>query len=190
PGVAAGADAWVAMAVDGSGRPHVVYRHSDNATLRYVYHNGTAWSSPVDVHTGDKGRYGNGIAVGSDGSVHVAYSDTTAGEMWYARAASPGAAFVRTLIDGTSSNQRFPSIALDTSNYAHITYIDANALRLRPMYARTTAGGLLLTEMQDTTVGEGKLLDSTATVITPDGLVNMVYINGAANLRVGIYLPE
>ncbi|TVR32448.1 MAG: hypothetical protein EA404_07920 [Spirochaetaceae bacterium] len=188
PDVTASVEAWVALAVDTEGNPHVVYRGSDNTRLRYVHHNGTAWSIPATVATGNPGRFGNAIGVGEDDSIHIVYSDTSAGEIWYARAASAGGAFVRTLIDGESNNQRFPSIAIDNENYAHITYLDTNFGV--PMYVRGSTDGLLLTEIVDSTATTGNAVDfnSTATVIA-DGVVYMIYINANNGLQAAVYLP-
>lgn len=182
-------ETWLALALDSDDKPHIVYRDADGKSLKYTCNLTGVWRTPVTVDdSGNMGLFGNAIAVGSDNSVHVVYSDSTAGEIWYARAGTPTSPFIPTLIDSASNNQRFPSIALDSGNSPHVTYIDTT--RTTPVYARKPGDDFILADVSDESVGMGKLIDSTATVIEPAGTIHSIYINSGTVLQDAIYLPE
>jgi len=120
------------IALDGAGRPYVVYAVYDgnDYEIEMRYHDGTRAHAP-------NGGWGTGIitdnslsderpsiAVQSDGKVHVVYQqyNTTnwSEDLYYATNAS--GSWVTTKAAGGDQHEQYPSIALDSGNKAHIAY--------------------------------------------------------------------
>ncbi|TVR31122.1 MAG: hypothetical protein EA404_10895 [Spirochaetaceae bacterium] len=188
----AGSDAgmWVAITVDSSDRPHVVYHDATMNSLRYSYRTeaGT-WAAPRTVDADAAGTFGNGIAIDATGGIHVSYYNGDSGNLMYAEATGPTAAFDTQIVDSQGITGWFSSIALDADNSPHITYASFSALK--PKYARLSNGSFVTA-----TIAESALYDinnnsnSTATVIDGASRVNMIYTTTDGKLRRAVYLPE
>lgn len=79
--IASGKDA--ALALDGSGRPHIAYIKT-NDDLGYTYYNGSSWSTVQTIDSVNFGGvegvlYSPDIAIDTSGYAHIAYMDTKAG---------------------------------------------------------------------------------------------------------------
>lgn len=94
-------------------------------------------SNVVPLHTS--------IAVGADGTVHIAYFDDTTDDLRYARGDENG--WLLELVDATGDVGRHASLALDASGVPHIAYLDASQARLK--YASRTGGAWSLAVPQN-----------------------------------------
>ncbi len=121
---------------------HVSYFEHDSGALRYAYQQmEEPWDLTIEnvIDGVAFADYGNGssIAVDADGDVHIAYYDATdGGKLGYARRSATGSFAVETIDDEDDAGW-FPSIDLDATGAAHLTYVvfsetDGTALK----YAR------------------------------------------------------
>jgi len=76
------------IGLDGQGRPIISYRccFKKKTVLKYAYYDGNRWlRKNVDsTESGGGIGYYNSLAVGSDGKIHICYSDTANGNLKYA----------------------------------------------------------------------------------------------------------
>jgi hypothetical protein len=84
PGTAGDVGRYTSLASDGSGNPHISYHDSNHSDLKYVYHDGSGWTTPQTVDSaGDVGEY-TSLALDSSDNIHISYFDFTNGDIKYA----------------------------------------------------------------------------------------------------------
>lgn len=119
------------IALDGDGRPHVVYFHRaavpEERSLRYAYYDGDDWDIS-DVDVGDAGQYGD-VAIDSSGHPHVSYNKsfdwiTCRGQLKYAY--HDGSRWHVEVADDSGYAGLHTSIALDSQGRPHISHRENN----------------------------------------------------------------
>jgi hypothetical protein len=122
----------VSIASDSSGNMHISYYDASNGHLKYATNSSGAWVSQTVDGVGDVGL-GTGVALDSLGHAHISYTDATTHALRYATNASGP---WRTLIvDDTNhvgsfhGNNGYTSIAIDSTDKVHISYVANSHLR-------------------------------------------------------------
>ncbi len=116
-------DADLAMDVDSSGRPHVVFR-DDPSNLTYAYHDGSAWQVEA---TGFSGGYYVSIAVGASDRPHIAWQSGCD----ILHAVRDGSWIQQVVADNACGIASEPDIEIDASGVLHICYAGGGAVRLQ-----------------------------------------------------------
>lgn len=123
-----------AIALDGSGYPHISYYHSTDKELKYAYKDADGWHlETVDTVYTQR----TSIAIGSDGYARIAYHDNDNENLKYAYRDVGGWNLVT--VDSVGDTGPQCSLALDGSDYPHISYKDMSSGYLN--YAYEDAGG-------------------------------------------------
>lgn len=109
-----------AVAVDGSGAPHLVTYLAD-ARLRYATQSGSTWAVETVTRAGDAGQY-TSLALDSAGRPHIVHRDEDRRELKYM--AWDGAAWQTRVVDtgGWVNALRNSDLALDSTGRPHIAY--------------------------------------------------------------------
>jgi len=76
----------IALAVDGSGTPHISYYDFQNSDLRYARRINGTWQLYLVAGTGDVGQFSS-IAIGPGGAPGITYYDATDGDLRFAQGA-------------------------------------------------------------------------------------------------------
>ncbi len=116
---------YVSMAFDGAGNPHVAYYDEVANTVAYVYHNGTAWQSPVTVSTQVVYAQFTDISIAMAGTddARIVYYDTLDAVMKYAQGGSGG--FTNPPVAISTTPAKYCSLAIDSSGGMHVAYSTA-----------------------------------------------------------------
>jgi hypothetical protein len=183
--------AWSRIGLDGS-NPHVVWYDLTDQNLKYVYYNGSAWSSVATLDSGlSSGQYGADIAVADDHSIHVAYSYGADADLRYLRSAGPGQPWdAYVVVDQDEQVGYLPSITTDSNNHPHI--VSANTTNGRARYARNIGLGWETMYTGDTAAipNVATAANTTSIARSGDGTIHMLYPLTGVGLRDAIYLPE
>ncbi len=140
-----------AIAIDSSDKVHISYVDFDsdgtNRNLKYITNVSGSWV----IMTIDSGRYvgwDTAIAIDSSDNVHISYLyydyDSADGDLKYATNAT--GSWVTSTVDSSGSVGRYLSIAIDSTDNAHISYFDETNIDIK--YA-TNASGSWVTETVD-----------------------------------------
>jgi hypothetical protein len=138
--VAGGTFSGAALAMSPAGDP--VLATGQSRHLRTYRESGGAWGFELAAF----GSFANpSVAIGSDGSQHLAYYDWYGGFLWYATDAS--GSWVSRLIDDNGDMGHYSAIALDPNGFVHIAY--TQELSREPIACRyaTNTGGQFETEV-------------------------------------------
>jgi len=163
------------IVVDSDGSVHVSY-YGYPDTLKYASNASGAWR----VEVVDSGRWigsHSDIAIDSDGKVHISYQDSNKRRLRYATNASGG--WERCIVDTIGdvgpygSAAMYPSIAVDSVGFVHMSYRDANKEALK--YA-TNSSGEWQTFSIDTRGNTGYY---TSIAVDSEGYVHMSYFNSS-----------
>ncbi len=169
------------------GNIHVVYQWLDPDSytldsLEYVkFAPGTATGSlsslQVDREPSDYGGVGsdNSIVVGSDGSLHVAYTKTTHSNGGLMYAYYTGDSWSKQMVDPDGSLGYWNSIDLDQDGRPHIAYTHGNSDRVK--YAGWTG-----TEWITQTIETGSGISSTSLSVDSSGTAHVIYVKDG-NIR-------
>ena len=115
-----------------AGSTHVLPENVDydaGALILQVKVNNT-WTPFIVDDAGDAGWYCS-LAVGGDGSWHIAYYDNVAEDLKYARRDGPAGAWETVVVDSDGDTGKHTSIALDAQGRPHISYYDASRTDLK-----------------------------------------------------------
>ncbi|PIE70376.1 MAG: hypothetical protein CSA22_07940 [Deltaproteobacteria bacterium] len=111
------------IAIDSNNHPHISYYDQallSNGNLKYVFHDGIAWQSPVNVDTaGDVGAYAS-LALDSQGHPHISYYDRGNRNLKYAFWNEGWSAVT---VDNTGNVEGYTALALNADDYPCISYI-------------------------------------------------------------------
>ena len=125
-------DLYTSMAIGTDEKVHIAYYHFTNGDLKYAVYDPKAISpswqiASVDTN-GDVGFH-NSIVLDGNGKVHIAYRDTTNGDLKYATNASGQWVAEAAVSEGNITGG---SIAVDTNGKVVIAYynVDTNDLRI------------------------------------------------------------
>lgn len=117
-----------AIAIDGAGFPHVAYYEFFSQDLFHATNTSGSWvSEPIHQlpsGMGNVGQYPSMSIDLSSGRIHVAYYDSSNGDLRYARK-DPAGSWILRLIDLTGDVGKFTGVAVDGSGQAWISYFDA-----------------------------------------------------------------
>ena len=118
------------LAVDGQNNAHITYYDAGLATLVFLTRIQGIWVPFIVDSAGDVGRYCS-LAIGTDGSWHIAYFDDTNDDLKYARRNGLQGAWEITRVDTEGVVGQYASIALDSANRPHIAYQDLTNSNLK-----------------------------------------------------------
>ena len=159
-----------AIAVDGSSNPHIAYGGDH---LYYAYYDGSIWHYEMVDASPDVGSYAS-LAIDASGKVHISYyeriydEDDEYGNLKYATNAS--GAWVTTTIDSDGVVGLYTSIAVDSSDMVHISYISYYDYDNYDLKYATNASGEWVTTTVDEFVG-----GYTSIAIDSDDKVHISY---------------
>jgi hypothetical protein len=122
--------AHCALAVDEQNNPSIAYYDTGLAALVFVAKLQGSWRWFLVDSSGDVGRYCS-LAVGTDGSWHIAYFDDTNDDLKYARRGGLTGAWEISVVDSDGVVGQYTSIALDSANRPHIAYQDMTNSNLK-----------------------------------------------------------
>ena len=133
------------------------------------------------------------LAVGSDGTIHIAWGDERFGnsDIFYARSADGGVSWspnVRVNDDATVADQDFPTIAVDEHDHVHVAWEDSRNGDYDIYYAHSVDGGVSFSVNRrvNNDVGEGDQFDP-AIAIGPDGTLHLAWQDGRNAIGYDIY---
>jgi hypothetical protein len=118
-----------AVAVGADGAVHVVWEDQSPGNWEILYASreaGGDWSPPANVSNNPGGSFRPAVAVGPDGSVHVAWHDDTFGnyEILYATKPPGGEWSTPTNISNSSGWSYWPSIAVGADGSVYVAWHD------------------------------------------------------------------
>lgn len=165
-------DDWTrasALVADAGGALHVAYSSPEDSTIYYAHDRGGAWEiEPVAVHAGGLAVRPQ-LAVGADGSAHIAYTSRLDGaqRVHHARRTGDGwslPVLVGAELDAASSGS--VAVAADSAGRAHLAFKAGRGLH----YARIAPGAAAQTELVDAAFDVGS---DPAIALFEDGLVTV-----------------
>ena len=118
------------LAIDANGYKHVTYFDDTNNVLKYATDASGSWVN-ITLNTtlaNAEQTTGTSIVIDSNGVLHVAYSGAS-GNLTYATCSSTctsNASWTFVEIDDSGSSSGSPSLAIDSNNVMHISYIEYN----------------------------------------------------------------
>jgi hypothetical protein len=130
-------DFTTSLVLDAAGHPHISYFNpvpgAANGLVRYAYFNGSSWQRS---QVGSSQAGFSSIALDSSGLPHIAYSyyyETGAGFDTYALdyATLTGSQWSITTVDSGYQLGGYPSLALNASNHAFLSYLDTQSQQLK-----------------------------------------------------------
>ena len=170
---------YTSMAVDSNNVAHMIYINLNTYVLTYT--NSLDWTKKVELTGVD--IWAN-IAIGQGNSVHLSYFTYPNRALNYA--VLSGSSFTSTLLDNTvDSGSHRSSIAIDSSGWVHIGYMDYPAGSNKPIvkYA-TNVGGSWNTKLVDGSSNAGSDNDIA---IGSDGYARIAYYYpGNSDLKYAI----
>ncbi len=115
------------IAVDSAGTVHISYYNGSAANLGYARSTATSWSRESVDFAGDVGR-GTALVLDSSDRPRIAYYDATERQVMYT--AWNGTSWVGEVVDdwgfGSTSIRQTLSLALDSSDVPHLSYVNNN----------------------------------------------------------------
>jgi len=132
---------WTSIALDASGYPHISYYDNTNRDLKYAKWNGTGWEIEAVDTTGDVGRC-TSIALNASGYPHISYrcDYVDVDNKYYLKYAKwNGISWEIETVDTDGDTGYHTSIALDSSDYPHISHTDIGRWDLK--YAKFNGTG-------------------------------------------------
>ncbi len=117
------------LAIDANGYKHVTYFDDTNYVLKYATDASGSWVNiTLNTTTYHQQSSSSSIVIDSGGVLHVAYSGAS-GNLTYATCSSTctsNASWTFVEIDDSGSASGSPSLAIDSNNTMHISYIEYN----------------------------------------------------------------
>ena len=189
------------LAVGPNGRVHIAWedRRNGNWDIYYAHSDdGETFSPPVRVNDDatDRDQARPALAVGRDGSVHLAWQDSRNGDwdIYHARSTDGGASFganVR-VNDETRGQQEDPVIGVDSQGRVHVAWADERSGAWAIHYARSEGDSF----GQSQAVGSGLIADLAnklpSLAVAPDDSVHLAWANAYIKhptYGVLLYLP-
>jgi len=119
------------IAVDSSGRPHIVYIEDWTKDLKFAKLVGSIWEYETIDSEGDVGYHAS-LDLDGNGHAHISYLDFTNYDLKYA--SWTGSAWNIMVVDSYGDVGYDTSIALDPSGIPHISYYDYTNKNLKHAY--------------------------------------------------------
>jgi hypothetical protein len=113
--------AFISIAVDTVGNPHISYYRYINDDLRYASRINGIWYITTVDSTEDVGA-GNSLALDANDNPHISYLDKTNNDVKYAR--WTGNSWSLQIVDSSESLKGGTSLAIDAETNPHISYTD------------------------------------------------------------------
>lgn len=118
------------IAIDSRGNPHISYYDSTTGALKYAARQGSSWEIEIVDSAARAGQYTGlytSIALDRDGNPHIGYYDSTddnraRGSLKYAVKSAESWQIVT--VDSAGNAGGYISIALDSNDQPHISYLD------------------------------------------------------------------
>ena len=182
---------YPAAAVNSSNGVYIVWEENivDNAEvyLRRSPDGGATWSAIMNLSANAGASMQPAIAVGSNGSVHVAWEDTAPGdkEIYYRRSTDYGDTWdpaKRISLTGGSSED--PSMAVDSQGTVHIAWYDDTPGNWDIYYARSTDGGDSWSRARRISWTLGRSMNPTVAVDPGSNIHIVWHDNTSGNMEV------
>jgi hypothetical protein len=130
---------YTSLALDEFDNPHISYYDATNQDLKYAGYIREEWVVETVDSEGEVGGYSS-IAIDANNCVHISYYDGTMNQFTYRDSLKyaywDGSSWSIETVDDAADIGRFTSIAIDSHNFPHISYIDYEESILR--YTRWT----------------------------------------------------
>jgi len=123
------------IAIDSNDEIYISYYDGNEQDLKYAYLDGSTWlTSSIDT-MGDVGKYSS-IVIDSSNDIHISYYDETNDDLKYALGVGSGVSITWSIstVDSVGDVGDYSSIAVNSSNNAHITYLDVSNENLKYAY--------------------------------------------------------
>lgn len=126
---------WIAIAMDGSNRPHLAYYKAGLDRIRYATWSGSAWTleTVAQPSLNLSALVSVAIAVDGAGNPHVAYYGLGS-KVTYAKRTGPGTWTTQVVDASANDTGHGVAIGVDPAGHVHIAYRDDTAKTLK--YAR------------------------------------------------------
>ena len=170
---------YTSIAVTPSGAVHVGYvafggdGQSGDPRLRYAHKPADGeWSRENVVLSGSSGSHSS-VGVDSSGAVHIAYLNSTGGDLklGYATRSSPDASWTLDTVDEDGRPGAWPALTIDSADNLHVSYY--NEVGYSDLkYARRPVGGEWTTETVD---AEGSVGADSSIYVTVSGDRHIAY---------------
>ena len=136
---------YTSIAIDSNDALHISYYDDTNDDLKYATCSSgcttaSNWDKVSVDSTGDVGYY-TSIAIDSNDALHISYNDDTSDDLRYATCSSgctTASNWDIGTVDTTGNVGRFTSIAIDSNDAVHISYMDLTNYDLK--YATCSSG--------------------------------------------------
>ncbi|MBE3097645.1 MAG: PEP-CTERM sorting domain-containing protein [Planctomycetes bacterium] len=111
-----------------TGSPRISYYDQTNKALKYASYNGTSWTTPQTVATGQVGTH-TSLALYSGGSPGISYYDYPNHALMYST--YNGSTWVTQTVDSSANVGEDTSLVIDALGHPHIAYYDRTNGRLK-----------------------------------------------------------
>ena len=183
-----GVGRYSSIAVDETNVVHISYHDDQNGVLRYANWDGATWyiNPQVDRDLGSETDVGSwsSIAVDDSERVFISYMSEKYDNLKYARSDDGGVNWeIETVDEGPESSPHvgsFTSIALDSSNRVHISYLDFSYGEYKLKYATNKTGAWNRVTIDD----DGEAGWDTSIAINSKNEIRISYYDeGEGNLK-------
>ena len=186
-----GYSAAPAVAVDGSGNPHVVWQDNTSGNAEIYYkkstNGGATWTTAKRLTSTSGLSQNPDIAIDGSGNPHVVWQDNTPGnvEVYYKKSADGGATWAANQrLTWTAGGSVFPVIGAGPSGRIHLAWQDGSGGNSEIYYKRSTNSGASWTANQRLTWNSGES-EAPAIGVLSSGNPHIVWRdNSAGNYEV------
>ncbi|NQT29760.1 MAG: Ig-like domain-containing protein [Candidatus Saganbacteria bacterium] len=162
---------YSSIALDNSDNVYIAHYDSKGLDLRFAYNDGS-WNTSTLDHINNVGMH-TSLAVSPAGEAHISYTYVNGADRRVRYITNTGGAWaIPTDINISPNTKFYTSIALDSSNYAHISFFEDCSGDL--MYATNSIGGAWVQEIVDA----GNVSEDTAIAVDQSDNVHIAYAYG------------
>ena len=170
---------YSSIAIDSSDKVHIGYYDFDREYLMHATNVTGTWVPEIVDNAGGRGEHLS-LALDQSDKVHISYYDRGTGDLWYATNSGPppppGSTWTKQLVDDTGDIGWYTSVAVDSGGKVHISYYDADNMKLK--YATTNASGGWDTETVDS---GGDIGWDTSLAVDGSGRVHISYYDATTD---------
>ena len=135
-----GGSEWAHLSIDSSDTLHLVWQNNASGNLEILYAKklkAGSWSMPVNLSNSSGDSWDAAMAIGADGTLHVAWFDYTPGnwDIYYTMKPSGDTWSTPANISNNTGESRWPSLALDTVGTLHMVWADTSPGNWEILYA-------------------------------------------------------
>jgi hypothetical protein len=172
-----GNSSYPAVAVDSLGHPHVVWSDyaPGNAEIYYKRSEdgGNSWTAGRRLTWNSSYSQYPAIAIDASDHLHVVFQDSIPGsyEIYYMKSEDGGDSWTSpNRITWTQGNSEYPAMAIDSTGYLHVAWVDETPLNYEIYYKKSEDGGDNWTASQRLTYTSGSSYSPAIVVGSGGGL--------------------